>query len=1558
MTDYSKWDAYASQLSDDDSGDERTAALRAQLAREDVWEAVEGAEIVDDDTDPSSTPEARGEGGIEGADAAPAGAHAGSEAAEGGGRQPGPVSNAAMATQRRRARSSGDMEGTFLQEVDGSGDEGEHGAARAGAGSAAAADGSGASESEHDDSSSVGGGSDDTLRDPDDEPTEEELAARAIAEAAGVDGSLAERQGMLLEAVDETAEGESGDGGDEGAPGAESSGATGTSRSDAPPPPRVEAVSPLPTLPRGAADRGFDSLRWQPSGPFDDDLYVPLISRTLVATSGCSAIGCRRGRNMCEGMDVGEVSRATAASVSVLLLNCVDIRDVLTTVADNAARLPKTGGELGDETAKTQLVFTICNKDMGTLARCIVLLVLASEPLPPGSSEEPLNIDVAYASFVLCVWGSLGLTQAQRHRLDAVLDMLVEASTDPSTFATHPRTKFCAVNDDELPMLRRFWSEWRSCEISVASVEESRTKHVRACLADVHGGELGDGGGPDATESGKEDIIAVALRNREWMSLYVDCSGAAHELSVMGKSGSIALPSGLPTYVPPAVAVGGVDETAAAAAAAKSEWSHDGDDFGSDRVPNPTLLSLVHASRTAMEPLHLEWRLPYASCIYLALRPSAQDRVAAMRRASGGEDRLFDPVLEMLLRQLAVFRRCVAAGAINFRVQQGNPAQPTFRRSLRRPFNRIDTGLLGDRVGLLNIVSACGPLMDSTVPAANALLYVTTRRWRGQTTERGAPRSFEDFLNENLAVPVDVMPSVLGVRWINAGHLLTEYGGASPRDEWWTDVEYAESGAQAPSSVACTFAFAPVFTTRQALLPFTKLPLRWLDDEAAAERLLMGGDDDDGGQPAVIGCLRQVARQALNVKLGALRHVSAKEADEMDPPSISISTLLHVVTRASAQLCGVTGLLERLLRPLPPHFVRPHLMEINAQANLVPEALRPVVDLSRFGENAGSVEAGGFAGWDGIGELSGVVAMTMRLHDSLTTDFGAGLLSGEYAGGIDAWFSTTDDVPTRESLRHTGASGQDRTAAALSHQLRQWMGFYARAGHVHVVSNVAIRANGVLVRVLLPEKFASAVLEGTSFCAVVLLDHYTMKPLSWPVRIDGAENAAAVGLELQRIANPAVGGTGSLSSAEEQPTKLCSVEYGETGSCPATDPGELVTSFKDHGKHYSAEIAFPPSVPETVTPVVRYLSPASVEYYFPPPAAGAAADGAAASDGGGGGGGAGGTADVDDPSCVAHLHLPWPIARKRVKTKISRKRRVLLPKLPKQLAPSCFRTFNVAELPPWPPELRFDAAPFDLGRRMFSVAELAVSHASADGLAFGHDPFLDVRQTLVAMFNVAQDDMDAVHVVVSDTNSVRFTCFIERVCEAANGEPVLHISYFKRVDGDGKTAEGARRLEDALRGGKERGCNELTGSEAELELFSKIIERNAKMISQPKPLETRDHGLDLTGVPLRHAFLTPLYPVFALETNIASVRRYASETMQRAGAAGSGGAGDGDLSAAADAVNARLGKTGCAACGKQKPDLLVCSRCKAAKFCDKTCQRKAWKGHKRQCKMMAALARR
>ncbi len=58
---------------------------------------------------------------------------------------------------------------------------------------------------------------------------------------------------------------------------------------------------------------------------------------------------------------------------------------------------------------------------------------------------------------------------------------------------------------------------------------------------------------------------------------------------------------------------------------------------------------------------------------------------------------------------------------------------------------------------------------------------------------------------------------------------------------------------------------------------------------------------------------------------------------------------------------------------------------------------------------------------------------------------------------------------------------------------------------------------------------------------------------------------------------------------------------------------------------------------------------------------------------------------------------------------------------------------------------------------------------------------------------------------------------------------------------------------------------------------------------------------------------------------------------------------------AAIGINSGKGKStakgkSCSACGKQSSSLLLCSRCKQARYCDAGCQHKHWPQHKQQCK--------
>ncbi len=45
----------------------------------------------------------------------------------------------------------------------------------------------------------------------------------------------------------------------------------------------------------------------------------------------------------------------------------------------------------------------------------------------------------------------------------------------------------------------------------------------------------------------------------------------------------------------------------------------------------------------------------------------------------------------------------------------------------------------------------------------------------------------------------------------------------------------------------------------------------------------------------------------------------------------------------------------------------------------------------------------------------------------------------------------------------------------------------------------------------------------------------------------------------------------------------------------------------------------------------------------------------------------------------------------------------------------------------------------------------------------------------------------------------------------------------------------------------------------------------------------------------------------------------------------------------------------CVGCGKEPAQLLRCTACKAVKFCDVACQRKAWPEHKTKCEGLKAI---
>uniref|UniRef100_UPI003AB0D9DA histone-lysine N-methyltransferase SMYD3-like n=1 Tax=Centroberyx gerrardi TaxID=166262 RepID=UPI003AB0D9DA len=54
-------------------------------------------------------------------------------------------------------------------------------------------------------------------------------------------------------------------------------------------------------------------------------------------------------------------------------------------------------------------------------------------------------------------------------------------------------------------------------------------------------------------------------------------------------------------------------------------------------------------------------------------------------------------------------------------------------------------------------------------------------------------------------------------------------------------------------------------------------------------------------------------------------------------------------------------------------------------------------------------------------------------------------------------------------------------------------------------------------------------------------------------------------------------------------------------------------------------------------------------------------------------------------------------------------------------------------------------------------------------------------------------------------------------------------------------------------------------------------------------------------------------------------------------------------------VSNKLAREVCHHCFTRRESLLRCSQCKMARYCDITCQKRAWSGHKRECKCLRSL---
>ena len=158
-----------------------------------------------------------------------------------------------------------------------------------------------------------------------------------------------------------------------------------------------------------------------------------------------------------------------SSSLSVLLLECDDICEVLKTVAENepseTGSSAKTGAKSGSATCK-KITFVLTNECHMAMARVVLLIHLARIL----DSDLPADLD-----FFWGVWCNLSLTQSQLARLQKLTRKFL--GRDAAQFQRHG---IFFPNEKCLEPLREVWQFW--CEDqrvpTLDRVSKSRDKYL------------------------------------------------------------------------------------------------------------------------------------------------------------------------------------------------------------------------------------------------------------------------------------------------------------------------------------------------------------------------------------------------------------------------------------------------------------------------------------------------------------------------------------------------------------------------------------------------------------------------------------------------------------------------------------------------------------------------------------------------------------------------------------------------------------------------------------------------------------------------------------------------------------------------------------------------------------------------------------------------------------------------------------------------------------------------------------------------------------------------
>lgn len=169
-----------------------------------------------------------------------------------------------------------------------------------------------------------------------------------------------------------------------------------------------------------------------------------------------------------------------------------------------------------------------------------------------------------------------------------------------------------------------------------------------------------------------------------------------------------------------------------------------------------------------------------------------------------------------------------------------------------------------------------------------------------------------------------------------------------------------------------------------------------------------------------------------------------------------------------------------------------------------------------------------------------------------------------------------------------------------------------------------------------------------------------------------------------------------------------------------------------------------------------------------------------------------------------------------------------------------------------------------IGHSLYTMIESQTSRTAARGLGYGHDWYLDVRQTISAMFQsfIDMNAMDLRHVVKMKQDghmifhfvssfAKGFAAYCPSLLVTPRGTPVIEVFYgiFTRP-----LSKECERLILHIENIPKKWIHDTRGVDEEMHFLFRFLDQNSQLLvnAEPRPM---------AGVRMRRSFVYPLYPL-------------------------------------------------------------------------------------------------